>query len=91
MPSSIHYLYNAEAMPLAEVPVLDLASFRETVIGHLAAGGRLSALFAAPRQNGLRLHAVLCSATREQVGLVAAEVGGNLSVDYFGLCGRALV
>ena len=75
MRHAIPYLYNAEAMPLAEVPVVDIASFRATVIEHVAEGGRLSALFAAPRPECLRLYAVLCSATREQVGLVSAEVG----------------
>jgi Ni,Fe-hydrogenase III large subunit len=50
---------NGTAVPLASIPVLGVEAFREAVLGAPGRGWRVSALFCAPRGDGLALHVVL--------------------------------
>jgi Ni,Fe-hydrogenase III large subunit len=71
-------VHNGHAFPLAECPVLPMDQFRCAVLDGIAAGGRLSAMFAYPGKPGaLRLFAVLARAGRGDLGVVAAEVAGQ--------------
>lgn len=68
------YLHNGEAVPMTQLPVVSIESFRDTVLRQIGAGGHLSALFTAPRSERFLLFAVVCLPEREQVGLIATEV-----------------
>ncbi|MCC7387059.1 MAG: hydrogenase [Deltaproteobacteria bacterium] len=50
---------NGVAAPLSQLPRLELDAFRDLIIGARARGRRVSALFGAPRAEGLGLHVVL--------------------------------
>jgi Ni,Fe-hydrogenase III large subunit len=58
---------NGAAIPLADLPQLDLDSFREAITGARARGRRVSALFAAPAGGGIALYVVLAD---DDTGLV---------------------
>jgi Ni,Fe-hydrogenase III large subunit len=67
---------NGRAFPLADCPVLPMGQFRGEVIDGIAAGGRLSALFAHPGESGeLRLLAALARADEGDLAIVSAETG----------------
>jgi Ni,Fe-hydrogenase III large subunit len=59
MTSSLLAIANGSAVPLSQVPRLELGAFREAVIGARANGRRVSALFGAPRGDDLALFVVL--------------------------------
>jgi Ni,Fe-hydrogenase III large subunit len=52
-------LANGAAIPLEELPELELSVFQEAILGAVARGLRVSALFAAPRAQGFGLYVVL--------------------------------
>jgi hypothetical protein len=68
--------WNGEAVDLAAIPVLPVASFRALVLGVLRAGGRLSALFGREEDGGVVLTAVLADDPEGRLGLVSARVDG---------------
>lgn len=69
-------ILNGHAFPLADCPVLPIELFRREVIDGIAAGGRLSALFAYPAgSKQLRLFAVIARADRGDMTIAASNVG----------------
>jgi Ni,Fe-hydrogenase III large subunit len=75
--SMVHSLivHNGHAFPLADCPVLKIDDFRREIIDGVAAGARLSALFAYRAQPGaLRLFAVLARADQGNLAVVSADV-----------------
>ncbi|MEN6452194.1 MAG: hypothetical protein ABFC96_17020 [Thermoguttaceae bacterium] len=69
-------VHNGHAFPLADCPVAPIDEFRQQVLDLVAAGARLSALFAYPTaESGRRLMAVLARADDGDLAIVAAEVG----------------
>jgi Ni,Fe-hydrogenase III large subunit len=69
-------VHNGHAFPLADCPALPIEQFRQEVIHGIAAGGRLSALFAYPGKTGaLRLLAAIARAGEGNVAVVSADVG----------------
>ena len=67
---------NGAAVPLATIPSLDLAAFREAVIGARGRGRRVSSLFAAPRGDGLTLYLVLADDDEGVLECARAELDG---------------
>lgn len=69
-------LRNPETIPLADVPVLDIAGFRDLILKAVADGARVSALFChAQSDNDRRLIAVLAHPGRNMLEVAAARVG----------------
>ena len=69
-------VHNGHAFSLTDCPLLPIEQFRREVIEGVAAGGRLSALFAYPAESGrLRLFAALARADEGHVAVVAADAG----------------
>ncbi|HQA92373.1 MAG TPA: hypothetical protein PK316_22170, partial [Sedimentisphaerales bacterium] len=68
--------YNGQAIDTKQVPVLDVGTFRSSVIDAAASGMRIAALFAAPLGNSrLRLFAVLADDSAGTLGVLSADVG----------------
>ena len=68
-------IHNGCAVPVGSVPVAAFDAFREAVLCATEAGGRLSALFAAPAGDGLRLWAVLADDLQGDLAVACADVG----------------
>jgi Ni,Fe-hydrogenase III large subunit len=64
---------NGTAVPLAQVPRIELERFRQAVIGARSSGRRVSALFAMDRGSGLELFVVLAD---DDSGLL--EIGSTI-------------
>jgi len=68
-------IWNGEAVPAGEVPVISVARFQAIVSEVLAAGGRMSALFGRPAPSGrVLVTAVLTDDPEGRLGLLATEV-----------------
>ena len=67
---------NAKAL-LRDVPVLALDRFRDTFLSQIAAGARVSAYFAWPRGDTVRLLAVMSQPVSATLAVFAADVGGS--------------
>ncbi len=70
---------NATPISTADIPVMDIASWRETILDSCAKDGRLVALFAAEMGKFLRLFAVIGRDQRSELGIGAAEIPTNRS------------
>lgn len=71
-------VHNGSAVSLAEIPRLSVAEFRDHVVGSVAAGARIAALFAQPlAAAGVRLFAVLADSDSGTLSLCTAEVGSS--------------
>ena len=70
-------LRNAEPTPFADVPVLSESGFREFVIGAVAGGDRISALFGMPAGERVRLVAVLARDSAGVLLVASTEVSGS--------------
>jgi len=71
-------ILNGHAFSLADCPILPIELFRREVVDSVAAGGRLSALFAYPvGSEHLRLLAAIARANRGDMAIVASDVGGQ--------------
>ena len=69
-------VHNGHAFPMAECPLLPIEEFRQAIVEGVAAGARLSAMFAYPARPGaLRLFAAMARADRGDLGVLAADVG----------------
>ena len=67
--------------PIARV--LPIEQFRQEVVDGVAAGGRLSALFAYPGESGtLRLLAALARADEGDLAVVSADVGSQYAAHH---------
>ncbi|MEW6327003.1 MAG: NADH-quinone oxidoreductase subunit C [Thermodesulfobacteriota bacterium] len=67
--------YNRHAVTLCDVPLVPVPEFRETIIGNIAAGMRLAALFGRPhRPDTLRVLAVLACGSEGSLHIVETEV-----------------
>ena len=72
----LHRLGNRRAVPIDELPLLTIDSFRSVVIGAVADGWRIVSLFGTPENaRSLRLFAVLADDERAQLGAASAVVG----------------
>jgi len=65
---------NAAPVPLADVPMLPAQEFREFVIGAVAQGDRISALFGTPSGDRVRLIAVLSRDSAGTLSVLSTEV-----------------
>src|SRR5690242_11678212 len=65
-----------ETVRIAEIPLVDVAAFSQTVLDAVEGGSRIAALFGRPLdQSGVRLYAVL---TTDEAGIwsvVSADIG----------------
>lgn len=77
MTRSGHYLFNGQVLAGSDIPVMPIAQLRRVTLDHVSEGGYLSALFAVPRDDHFRIHAVLCAPEREQIAVLAAEPAGS--------------
>ena len=68
---------NAEAIPTAEIPVMAVREFRESVIIEVAAGSRIIAFFGQPVAHGIRLYAVLARDESGTLALLSTEVNDS--------------
>jgi Ni,Fe-hydrogenase III large subunit len=69
---------NAMPLPLAALPVVEIAAFRRTVLEGVAAGSRLLYLGGmAPTGAAIRLLAALADDRAGEIGLFAADVAGS--------------
>ncbi len=76
-PERLRLLRNVASIPLADVPVLAGAEFRDTIADHVARDWRVMALYGRSATAGVRLYAVLGSGERSQLAIVASEVAGD--------------
>jgi len=82
MSAEVLTIANASAVPLDDVPRLDLAAFRGLIVGAPARGRRVSALFARPATRGdarLELLVVLAADADGLLELAAAGLGDTLA------------
>src|SRR3954463_1479054 len=78
MPTPLSGLANAEPVPLADVPHLDLEAFRATVIEATKTGSDLAALFGQPAQDGqVRLYGVLARPEAGTLDVLTTAVGAE--------------
>ena len=71
-------LRNGQAAPLARIPVLGMAEFRQAILGAVSCGERLSAFFGRRLPTGrVGLLAVLCDDVEGTLSLLAAEPDGD--------------
>ena len=66
---------HADCVRLADIPVVEIGVFRNSIIDEVAQGARLSALFGRPQSpQTTRLYAVLTSASTSTIALVTTDV-----------------
>jgi Ni,Fe-hydrogenase III large subunit len=76
--SKVATLFNASAVPLSTVPLLDSFEFRHTVTSRVQQGGRLSALFAVPSgAEQSRLFAVIGDPLQSELSVCSTMVGNR--------------
>jgi Ni,Fe-hydrogenase III large subunit len=66
--TSLYTARNAEAIRMADIPLISIKELRDTVIGEVAKGSRIAALFGQPVDKAIRLYAVLA---RDESGTLA--------------------
>ena len=67
-----------EPIPLADIPLLFPAQFRNEILDHVAGGARIAALFGQPRDDGLvRLYAVLAHDEASALSLLTTDLGDS--------------
>jgi Ni,Fe-hydrogenase III large subunit len=59
---------NAEAVRIADIPLVSIGEFRDAVVGEVANGSRIAALFGNPFGKAVRLYVVLA---RDELGMLA--------------------
>lgn len=67
-------VYNGQAFDVRELTPLDTGRFRDSVLNAVAAGGRISALFARPLEGRLRIIAVLAFDSHSVLRVLSAPV-----------------
>jgi Ni,Fe-hydrogenase III large subunit len=72
--TSLRIARNAEAVPTADIPVMAIKEFRESVITEVAAGSRIVAFFGQPAAHSVRLYAVLARDESGTMALLSTEV-----------------
>jgi Ni,Fe-hydrogenase III large subunit len=71
-------LHNGQPAPLADVPVLPFAAFREAVVTRAVGATRLAALFGHERDDGrVRLFAALADGEKSVISPLAADLPGE--------------
>jgi Ni,Fe-hydrogenase III large subunit len=69
---------NGEAVPLAKVPRLDFAKFRDAIVSQAGPDIRLSAFFGHPlEQGGIRLYAVLTDAGEALITPISTDLAAD--------------
>jgi Ni,Fe-hydrogenase III large subunit len=77
MPRHFHH---GTPLALAEVPLLHIGDFRESLLDEVRGGARLSALFGQPTgEERVRLYAVLARREVGEISVMAADVGDRYS------------
>lgn len=61
-------------LPLAELPRLDFATFRESLFEELAGNARVASFFGQPTADGLDLYAILAHDWQEELALLHTQV-----------------
>ncbi len=72
--SDFLHLPNNAAIPLGQIPVLQLEKFRERILDGVRQDDHLAALFAAPADAGRRLFAILACPERARLSVFCAPV-----------------
>jgi len=76
-PSSLA-VHNGAAVPLSDIPALTITELRDTLIGSVESGGRISAFFGHPLEAGrARLFAVLAHGASGTLSVCSADVGAR--------------
>ncbi|MGO8704515.1 MAG: hydrogenase [Candidatus Brocadiia bacterium] len=75
--SSMLPLQNGRAVPLAELPVVGMAEFRDSVLAATASGARIVSLFGQPQGSGVRLYAVLTGREGATLSALSADAGAS--------------
>ncbi|MGZ5445463.1 MAG: hydrogenase large subunit [Thermoanaerobaculia bacterium] len=68
---------NAEPAPLADVPLVPMASFRTTILDAVREECRVASYFARPVAEGIELVAVVADDATSELGFVRARVTGD--------------
>jgi len=66
------FITNSGSISIDEVPVLSHADFKKAITNAVEDGARVSAMFACPMHNELRLFAVIACVPMGQIGIVSA-------------------
>jgi Ni,Fe-hydrogenase III large subunit len=69
-------VHNAHALPLKELPLLPVETFREALLVAVESGGRLVALYGRPVGDALRLHAIVAT-SEGALTTACADVGAS--------------
>ncbi len=77
LPERVRLLRNAEAVPVADVPLLAARDFQDTIAAHVERDWRVMALFGRRAMAGIRLYAVLGSGEHSKLAVVASEFEGD--------------
>jgi Ni,Fe-hydrogenase III large subunit len=67
---------NAEAVCVADIPLISIREFRDAVICEVAKGSRIAAFFGRPAGKAIRLHAVLARDESGTLALISTDVAG---------------
>jgi Ni,Fe-hydrogenase III large subunit len=77
MPTRVLQAWNAEAVAVADVPVLPVEEFQQIVADTVTAGARVSALYGQADGDRTRVTAVLADDAQGRLGLLATRVGAS--------------
>ena len=77
--SSMLLLQNGRAVPLAELPIVGMAEFRDSILGATQSGARIVSLFGQPHGSGVRLYAVLTGHEGATLSALSADAGASYS------------
>jgi Ni,Fe-hydrogenase III large subunit len=75
--TSLYTVRNAQPVRVADIPLLPMEEFRNTVIREVAGGFRIAALFGQPAGKAIRLYAVLARDASGTLALLCASVEGS--------------
>jgi len=67
-------IHNGEGVPLARIPHVTVAEFRDVVVAEVAAGSRIAALFGHPLADRIRLFAALAYGDTGALALLTTDV-----------------
>jgi len=75
--SSMLLIHNGHAVPLAELPVVGMAEFRDSVLAATESGARIVTLFGQPQGGGVHLYAVLTGHEGAALSVLSADAGAS--------------
>lgn len=75
MKITLRTLYNGSSVPRAEVPLLPVDIFLQTIVDACSQGWRVSSYFGVPEPEGATLYCVLVFKSDGLIGIIAARTG----------------